>query len=59
MINGTTILENLNIQTEAGQLLAFTKKYRINATNGKGIKIEYENKAGISFISAIKINKLF
>ena len=54
-INGFKIAENLNLAQEYGEQSAVVKKYEVNATEGKGITINFNPVEGEPILNAIRV----
>lgn len=59
VINGKTILQNLDIPNQIGTERAIIKSTEINVIDGKGISIKFNaNKEGKTYLNAIRIVKI-
>ncbi|GAB1416151.1 glycoside hydrolase family 2 TIM barrel-domain containing protein [Paludibacter sp.] len=54
-INGNRVIHTLNIAKEFGELNAVTKKFMVNAQNGKGISIDFIPIKDEAILNAIRV----
>ena len=57
-INGTKVLDNLNLEKEYGSLQAVTFDFTIHAENGNGIQVDFTPVTGEALLSGIRIRNL-
>ena len=59
VLNGNTVLHNLNLNKQYGANRAVKSRYTIDVTNGKGINIAFEAIKGEPVINGIIIRKVY
>jgi beta-galactosidase len=57
-INGTKVLDNLNLERDYGSLQAVTFDFTIPADNGNGIQLDFTPVTGEALLSGIRIRNL-
>ena len=58
-INGSTVTKALDVAAEVGRCAPFTRRYRVEVTNGKGLSIDFKAVEGETMLSAIRILKVY
>lgn len=56
-INGTTVLDDLNIARDYGYARAVIQKFVVTVKNGKGLNVDFHKKEGETILNAIRIYK--
>ncbi len=54
-VNGTRVFENFSIAEEVGFARALVRKVEVTASDGKGIRIDFEPREGETVLNAIRI----
>lgn len=58
LVNDKIILEHFNIAKEAGGATAFSKKIKLNAENGNGIRVIFKAEEGETVLNALQVKKI-
>jgi len=57
-INGSKMIENLDLVQQVGSKTAFNKIFKITGENQNGIMIDFKSDKGLTVLSAVRIKKL-